>query len=143
MRRARQHGFTLIEVVVASALLALALTLLLGSLSGAVRQVRQADDASRVALHAQSLLAQVGVGQPLVAGVEEGEWEQGRYRWRLELAPFVDPGRRPNAPVPVGPAKLMELSLDVQWDQDGRPRTLQWHSLRLAPADPAVARVGP
>ena len=63
MNRSGQRGFTLIEVIIAFALLALALTLLLGSLSGAARQVRNANDAGRAALHAQSLLAQGGVGR--------------------------------------------------------------------------------
>ena len=51
---ARQRGFTLIEIVVAFAILALALTLLLGTLSGATKQIRWADDAGRAALHAES-----------------------------------------------------------------------------------------
>ena len=60
MRRAR--CYTLIEVIVAFAVLALALTLLLGTLSGASRQLRWADDAGRASLHAQSLIDQLGVG---------------------------------------------------------------------------------
>ena len=40
-----QTGYTLIEIIVAFAILALGLTLLLGTLSGATRQVRQAGDA--------------------------------------------------------------------------------------------------
>ena len=49
-------GFSLLEIIVAFAILALGLTLLLGTLSGATRQVRQAGDAGRAALHARSLL---------------------------------------------------------------------------------------
>ncbi|MGB9101869.1 MAG: prepilin-type N-terminal cleavage/methylation domain-containing protein, partial [Stenotrophomonas indicatrix] len=41
--RSRARGFTLLEVIVAFALLGLALTLLLGSLSGGARQVRDAE----------------------------------------------------------------------------------------------------
>ncbi|MGV8960535.1 MAG: type II secretion system protein XpsI [Stenotrophomonas sp.] len=123
----RQRGFSLIEVIVAFALLALALTLLLGSLSGAARQVRRADDVSRATLHAQSLLAQLGVDQPLQAGQREGEWEQGRYRWRLELTPFTEPGA-PQA----RPTSLMQLTLQVRWGDTAAPQ-LQWRSLRLLP----------
>ncbi len=63
-----RRGYTLIEVIVAFALLALALTLLLGTLSGATRQVRWAGDAGRAALHAQSLLDQQGIDAPIRAG---------------------------------------------------------------------------
>ena len=45
----RQRGYTLLEVIVAFALLAMALTLLLGILSGSARQVRQSADAGRAA----------------------------------------------------------------------------------------------
>jgi general secretion pathway protein I len=131
----RQRGFTLLEVIVAFALLALALTLLLGSLSGAARQVREAEDASRATLHAQSLLAQIGVGETLQPGQQEGQFEQGRYRWRLSVAPYVDPLKAQAALLDPGAPQLLELDLAVQWGEAPGQR-LRWQTLRLAPSDP-------
>ena len=54
----RQRGFTLIEIIVAFAILAMGLTLLLGTLSGATRQLRDGGEAGVAALHAQALLAE-------------------------------------------------------------------------------------
>ena len=76
--RVAQRGFTLIEVIVAFGILALALTLLLGTLSGAAKQVHWSDQAGRAALHAQSLMAQTGVAQTLHAGQVIGQHERGR-----------------------------------------------------------------
>jgi general secretion pathway protein I len=141
------RGYTLIEVLVAFALLALALTLLLGTLSGAARQVRWAEQAGRAALHAQSLLDQTGVGEALQPGERAGTFEAGRYRWRLEVAPYVDPARVDPAlaqPALVDPAapQLLQLSLLVRWgDGDDRRRQLQLQSLRLV--QPAAAGAVP
>ncbi len=88
-RRAR--GFTLLEVIIAFALLGLALTLLLGSLSGGAKQVREAELRTRAVLHAQSLLAEAGVASPLQVGSQQGDWEQGRYHWELQVQPWVEP----------------------------------------------------
>lgn len=137
----RQRGYSLIEVIVAFALLALALTLLLGTLSGASRQVRRADDAGRATLHAQSLLATVGTGEVLKPGSRQGEFDDGRYRWSLQVEPWSDPtlvGR------PVAPSanRLLELVLTVQWG-DGAPRDrVELRTLRLVPADATGGGVG-
>lgn len=125
-----QAGYTLIEIIVAFAILALGLTLLLGTLSGATRQVRQAGDAGRAALHAQSLLDEFGeLPQP---GAREGDLDEGRYRWRLEVAPWNDPAPRsgprrsdPNA------ARLLRLQVQVEWGEGGPRERLQLSSLRL------------
>lgn len=123
-------GFTLIEIIVAFAILALGLTLLLGTLSGATRQVRQAGDAGRAALHAQSLLAEFG--ELPMPGVREGEREDGRYRWRLEVAPWVDPApRMPPAPVDPSAARLLHVQLQVEWGEGGPRQRVQASSLRL------------
>jgi len=124
------RGYTLIEVIVAFALLALALTLLLGTLSGAAKQVRWADEAGRAALHAQSLLDQVGVGEVLKPGHREGTFEDGRYHWTLDVAPYQDPARPPPALLDPSVPRLLLLSLRVQWGDEARER-LQLHSLRL------------
>ncbi|MCC7634035.1 type II secretion system protein XpsI [Stenotrophomonas rhizophila] len=140
----RQRGYSLLEVIVAFALLALALTLLLGSLSGASRQVGQAELRSRAVLHAQSLLATTGVIEPLQQGERSGQWEEGRYHWRLQVEPYADAradagaGALAAADTVAGPV-LAQLTLQVWWGQADAQR-LQWRSLRLLPANAGTLR---
>ena len=141
-RRVRNHrvrgqslrGFTLIEVVVAFALLAFALTLLLGAMTRATTQVRNAEDAGRAALHAQSLLHQVGVGEPLVPGTSQGTLEDGRYRWALQVAEWQDPDPLLAAHAATlrgaRTSRLLELELVVSWGEGGERERLVVHSLR-------------
>ncbi|WP_447591833.1 type II secretion system protein XpsI [Stenotrophomonas rhizophila] len=135
-----QRGYSLLEVIVAFAVLALALTLLLGSLSGASRQIKQADLRSRAVLHAQSLLAVTGVVEPLQDGERSGEWEDGRYRWQLQVAPYQEPrtDALPVADTVAGP-RLTQLTLQVSWGDTDADR-MQWRSLRLLPANPGTPR---
>ncbi len=130
-----QSGYTLIEVIVAFGVLALGLTLLLGTLSGATRQVRHADLAGRAALHAQSLLDQAGIGESLQPGQTEGELEDGTYRWRLDVEPYRDPGAPPPGPEALAAPQLMQLVLTVRWGESPRER-LQLQTLRLVAPDP-------
>ena len=125
-----QGGYTLIEIIVAFAILALGLTLLLGTLSGATRQVRQAGDAGRAALHAQSLLAEFGeLPRP---GARDGALEGGRYRWQLDVSPWSDPAPR-RGPQRIDPsaARLVRLQLQVEWGEGGPRQRVQLSSLRL------------
>lgn len=135
-----QRGYSLLEVIVAFAVLALALTLLLGSLSGASRQIKQADLRSRAVLHAQSLLAVTGVVEPLQDGERSGEWEDGRYRWQLQVAPYQEPrtDALPVADTVAGP-RLAQLTLQISWGDTDADR-MQWRSLRLLPADTGTPR---
>lgn len=151
-----RRGFTLIEVIVAFAVLALALAIVLGTLSNASRQVRWSDDAGRAALHAQSLLDDTGVAATLVPGRSEGVFEDGRYRWTLDVAPWRDPAEQEEAPQPADPAapRLLRLALDVRWgdaraaptsndaDADGARTRLHLESLRYVRPDP-LAEAGP
>ena len=138
--RRKQKGYTLIEVIVAFALLALALTLLLGTLSGAVRQVRWSGDAGRAALHAQSLLDTVGVGPPLQPGSSDGELEDGRYRWALAITPWDEPLPSDVPRAAPGANRLYEVVLSMQWGGGGPRERLELRSLRLAPAPVEAVR---
>lgn len=125
----RQSGYTLLEVIIAFGLLAAALALLLGTLTGATRQVRRAADAGTAALHAQSMIDQVGVGAPLEAGEESGDFEEGRYRWTMRVRPWTEPG----PPLPtalVSNTRLFEVALEVEWGEAADQR-LRLQTLRL------------
>lgn len=136
--RTTQRGYTLIEVIVAFGVLALALTLLLGTLSGATRQIRWSDGAGRAALYAQSLLDDTGVGQTLQPGRREGQFEGGRYRWDMQIAPYRDPSAPAGAPVDLAAPRLLQLALTMQWGDDARRQRLQLQSLRLVVPDPGA-----
>ena len=133
--RSRGRGFTLLEVIIAFAVLALALTLLLGTLSGSAREVRASADAGRAAMHAQSLLDQVGVGEALRPGSRDGQFEEGRYRWSLSIGRYVDPTRRARDTIEPGAPQLLLLSLHVEWGEGGPRERLDLQSLRLAQPD--------
>lgn len=130
--RRRAAGFTLIEIIVAFGILALGLTLLLGTLSGATRQVRQAGDAGRAAMHAHTLLAEY-TGTLREPANFDGELEDGRYRWQLQATPWQDPAPRAG-PVRIDPgaARLLYVQLDIEWADGGPQQRLQVASLRLA-----------
>jgi general secretion pathway protein I len=125
-------GFTLIEIIVAFAVLALGLTLLLGTLSGATRQVRQAGEAGRAAMHAQTLLAEYASTLQAPENFD-GELEEGRYRWQLRATPWTDPSVRDAAqPNDPGAARLLHVQLDIEWAEGEPQQRLQVSSLRLA-----------
>jgi general secretion pathway protein I len=127
-----QRGYTLIEVIVAFGILALALTLLLGTLSGAAKQIHWSDQAGRAALHAQSLLDQTGIAEPLRAGHKDGVFEDGRYRWTLDVAPYADPLVPPAPARDLSAPRLWQLALTVQWGEGDDPRQrIAVQSLRL------------
>ena len=134
MSRRSQRGYTLIEVIVAFAVLGIALMLLLGTLSNGTRQLRWAADSGLAALHAQSLLDGIGIEIPVVSGSTTGEFEDGRYRWALEIAPYVDPAMPPALLDPSG-QQLFEIALTVDWGERGPRERLQVHTLRLREPD--------
>ncbi|MDQ3205911.1 MAG: prepilin-type N-terminal cleavage/methylation domain-containing protein [Pseudomonadota bacterium] len=136
LRRNPQRGYTLIEVIVAFSLMALALTLLLGTLSGATRQVRWAGDAGRATLHAQSLLDQVGTVVPIEPGRRSGDFDDGRYRWTLQVSPWADPETQQDPLQTVGGTGLYEVALAVEWGDGRRGQQVQLRTLRLVQGGP-------
>ena len=145
-----QRGFSLLEVLMAFALLTVGLGILVAILGGGLLQVRQAGDATGATLHAQSLLDQVGVLGPIEPGVEGGRLDDGRYRWEMEITVVEDP----DPPIPslpgdgapleqagrvLGAPKLYRVQLDIGWGEDDLARSLRFVTLRARiPPDTAA-----
>ena len=135
------RGFSLLEVLMAFALLTVGLGILVAILGGGLVQVRQAGDATGATLHAQSLLEQVGVLGPIEPGVERGRLDDGRYRWEMEITEVEDPAPPPPAALQDGPPleqagrvlgapKLYRVQLDIGWGEDDLARSLRFVTLR-------------
>ncbi len=90
-----QRGYTLLEVLVAFALLAIGLGLLLSILSGGVHSVASSSQSTQATLYAENLLDSLGADQRLQPGKRQGMFEHGRYRWTLVVTPFKPPEAAP------------------------------------------------
>ncbi len=122
------RGFTLIEIVVALLVLAIASAVIFEGFSVGFRNARTADDFAQAVLIAQSKLAPTGVSEPLSAGFTSGE-ELNKYAWTVkvdsvEVAP--DEGATPSSLQPFF------VAVDVVWSDGGTQRTVSLSTLRLA-----------
>lgn len=99
----RRAGFTLIEVVVAVTIMAVALAALLQAFGTGLRGARAVADRSHLVAAAQARLAEVGAGIPLAPGHFEGETKTGT--WTVEVAPDT------NAAPPPGGLRRPDLRL--------------------------------
>jgi general secretion pathway protein I len=118
-----QAGFTLVEIIVALAILALGLGVILPAMSDALWRTGEAEAQAEAASLARSLLAQAGSAVPLTDGEAAGRFDNG-FRWALHAAPY----RVSNQ---VGPVRGYKVTAEVFWDDARHERSLALTTLRL------------
>ncbi len=126
MRPKRNSGFTLIEVLIAFAILAMVLGVVFRTLSTGLSHERTAGQVTARVLAARSILERLGADIPLEEGTIEGQLATGD-RWTLTVS-LLEPAESDE--IEAGPlnAYLAELSIH---GQDGRMLRLQ--TLKLGP----------
>jgi general secretion pathway protein I len=124
-RRRVRRGFTLIEVLIAFAILAVAMTALFQVFSNGLRTIGVAERYTMATMLARSVIDDVGVEIPLVPGERRGEIGDG-FSWSVRIA-------RSTAVKPLVDAEELgipyDVSVTVSWD-GGRSLTLT--TLRIA-----------
>ena len=121
MRTERQSGFSLLEMLVAISILALALGSLYQAASGATRNVRTSEryaygvELARSLLSEHAMVAQQGVNN-------SGETTSG-YQWRVQSTP-VNLQR-----AGLGRSQLHELEVGVAWFDGSKRREIVLNSV--------------
>lgn len=123
------RGFSLLEVLVAFIILALALSVLMRIFSGGTHNAALASDYSHAVLLAETKLAAVGIETPLQEGLTAGSADE-RFRWQTSARMQPAAAEAPGALMSVG---LFELEARVMWNDGGRERVVALNTLRLAP----------
>lgn len=123
----RQGGFSLLEVIAAIMLLAIAFTALMKVAGASISLTHNAAQHSEAAMWARSLLDSAFVGEPVKPGSSSGRFDR-QFRWQLDVTPWNGAGiAAPNAPL-----HLYQLDLDVLWGPTAHPRSAHFRTLRLA-----------
>jgi general secretion pathway protein I len=121
-------GFTLIEVLVAIAVLAVVLGAIGAVVGNTVRTIRSVDRRLPLLETAQSLIASLPSRDALQPGTQSGT--SGEFRWRIDAALL-----NPNVPDDAKAAKWMPLAITVRVQgSEGPPVRLD--TVRLIPRSP-------
>ncbi len=126
-RDASRAGFTLLEVLVAFAVLSMTLIAAYQLLGTGLRGSERAERVKFALLAAESKLAEIGGGASLRAG-RSGGTLGGGYRWRAEVR-----RRREAEPESALPVAAYEVSVTVSWGTAG---AVTLDTLRLAATPP-------
>jgi general secretion pathway protein I len=156
----RSKGFTLIEMIAAFVIFAIAIGSLMQILTMSMNNARRSTDETRAALWAQSLLDNVGVGERVEAGSSNGAFDK-IYRWEMhveqidpELIQASAPGATMGAAtmsaqvgnggtspvVEIPQIELYHVELTVFWGGRMRERSAHFTTLRTAMPDQSQGR---
>ncbi|HEY3379698.1 MAG TPA: prepilin-type N-terminal cleavage/methylation domain-containing protein [Armatimonadota bacterium] len=128
--RRYRRGMTLLEVIVAMALLAIGITGVLGAISSCLRNTDAAASYSRAALLAQQVATELDRNETLDTGQQSGTFDElaSSYRWEADVTEANASG-------------LYPVRITVLWDKDRRHfelnTLLRPHTLPT-PATPAA-----
>ncbi len=129
MRRSRQRGFTLLEVLVATLLMAIAVTSLMSNLSTSTANLMRATDLDRLTALTKSKMDELITRPGLMNGVVEGPFAVGspaRGGWRATIfvAGVANQG---------GGDRLERIQLETWLEVGGKRRTMFLETYRRVP----------
>jgi general secretion pathway protein I len=125
-----EAGFTVIEVVAALTILAVALGVLLDVMSTSIRQTGRAETIAEAGSLARSLLAKVGTELPMHDGQITGQADHG-FRWQVQIEPYGD-----GAGGREWPVAAHQVFAEVTWSDGPEARSIVLTTLRLGPKEP-------
>jgi general secretion pathway protein I len=131
--RPQGAGFTLLEVVVALAIAALALIGLFQAGSGGLFAADTAARAEEAVQRAQSHLAAIGRDAALVAGDTSGD-DGGGFTWRLRVQPSATRAGSGSDNSSGTSVTLFDVEVMVSWHSRGRDRSVLLRTRRLGAA---------
>jgi len=124
----RRAGFTLLEVVVAMAIVGLGVVTLLEIFSLGLRLGARSSLETESMAYGRQVMDEVLARRSLDAGATQGSFQE-RGRWQLRIQPVNEPERT----LSLGAAwELREVSVVMHLKDGGRERQVELKTLRLA-----------
>ncbi len=137
VRACTGRGFTLLEVLVAFVIAALALAVLFHAGVGGLQAVQVASHYEQAVARARSHLAEAVHASPLVAGDWRGD-DGGGFSWQVRVVPVARVAVQPvYSPTPMRaasiPVTLYDLTVWIGWHDSG-PREVQLETEQIGAA---------
>jgi general secretion pathway protein I len=129
-KRKAQDGFTLLEILVAFIILALATGTIMSMFGSSFMRVATSENERLAALSARSLLARVGSDVPLEPAVRNGEMP-GRIRWSVTIQPYDQPSAGNDSDTPPPVTTPYRVTVRAMVGPQSHPSVAELTTLRL------------
>jgi general secretion pathway protein I len=129
----RQRGFSLLEIIAAIAILAIAFAALMQVAGSSMSLTARANERTQAALRARTLLDGAYIMEPLREGDSEGRFDD-TYRWHMSVSRYIAPDAKPVADGALA-SRVYRLDLDVSWGLADNERHARFSTLRMGGAN--------
>ena len=115
-KKSNCRGFTLLEVLVSTALLATVFVAVVGLASQSLRNITRMKSQESALLHAREKMNEVLLLEELAPGTQSGQWPDG-YRWQIEISPNAH-----NDQLPDRRNGLFDVRMVIRWGESEREK---------------------
>jgi general secretion pathway protein I len=128
----KASGFTLLELLIAFVIFALAAGILMQLVAGSLRNARQSSLYTQAALYAQSKLDEIGMGESLKEGSDTGRFDD-QFEWVMAVQKQEAPPSQTGA-IEAVPIDLYRIDLTVRWrdNPQGKIKESSYATLRAS-----------
>lgn len=143
-------GFTLLEVMVAMAILGISIVVIMELFSAGLKSAKASQDYTKIIMLARQKMDQLTIGRNLAEGVDGGEFEGTPYRWQTEIKAYEpeDTGQDLAALLSAvlsgqagqgaaafssdkkPPFEIFEITTKVLWGDEKKPRSFELKTIK-------------
>lgn len=121
------RGFTLIEILVATMILSIALTVIMQLFSGGLRSARLSQDYTRGVFHAREKMEEILLADDVSTEAADGVFDDG-YRWQTGVELVDTKEGEATEPLPVD---TYLVTVRVSWPSGVREKKFELNTLKL------------
>jgi len=126
LNKLNNDGFSLLEVIVALAIMAMGFVTVLQLFSGSIRSVSLSEQYLKGTTLAHSKLGELEVNNYSVTEYEGIFPGEKNYRWQLQVSPHTSPLNSKEDNI-----QLSEVTLNVLWEDAGKTRDIEISTLKV------------
>ena len=126
LKKPNDDGFSLLEVIVALAIMAMGFITVLQLFSGSIRSVSLSEQYLKGTTLAHSKLGELEVNNYSVTDLEGTFPDEKNYRWQLQISPHTSPLNSKKNNI-----QLSEVILNVLWEEAGKTRDIELTTLKV------------
>lgn len=132
--RTKDSGFTLLEVMIAIAILGISVVLTMQLFAGALSSTALSRHYTEATFLARHKLEELGLDDQLKSGNQSGDFEGDyeKYSWQAEVSPFALPQPIEMNEEAARP-ELLQIKLLVSWEERGKTQKVE-----LVTLDPSI-----